>query len=125
MFGIGGGEFIFIIFIALMLFGADKIPDIARTLGKGMAQLKNATDDIKNEIHKGAEANGLDQTLREIHGNFADMTNNINSEITQAKTKLLADPPATVAPTNENATPSFGISDEPIDGVAGPIKRQE
>ena len=34
MFGIGGGELVFIIFIALMLFGSDKIPGIARTLGK-------------------------------------------------------------------------------------------
>ena len=46
MFGIGGGELVFIIFIALMLFGADKIPEIARSLGKGMAQLKNATNEI-------------------------------------------------------------------------------
>ena len=30
-----------------MLFGSDKIPDIARALGKGMAQLKNATNEIK------------------------------------------------------------------------------
>lgn len=40
MFGIGGGELILIIFIALMLFGSDKIPDVARTMGKAMAQLK-------------------------------------------------------------------------------------
>ncbi len=52
MFGIGGGELIFIIFIALMLFGSDKIPDIARTMGKAMAQLKNATNEIKSEIKK-------------------------------------------------------------------------
>ena len=60
MFGIGGSELIFIILIAVMLFGADKIPEIARTLGKGMAQLKNATEDIKSEINKSAEANGID-----------------------------------------------------------------
>jgi len=47
MFGIGGGELIFIIFIILMLFGSDKVPEIARTMGKAMAQLKNATNDIK------------------------------------------------------------------------------
>ena len=60
MFGIGGGELILIVFVVLMLFGSDKIPDIARTMGKAMAQLKNATNDIKSEIQKGAEANGLD-----------------------------------------------------------------
>lgn len=56
MFGIGGGEIVFIILVILMLFGSDKIPEIARTLGKIMAQLKNATNDIKSEIHKGVEA---------------------------------------------------------------------
>jgi len=88
MFGIGGGELIFILFIVLMLFGADKIPDLARTLGKGMAQLKNATNDIKSEIHKGAEANGLDQTFRELHGNFTDVSANINNEINKAKANI-------------------------------------
>ena len=48
MFGIGGGELILILFVVLMLFGSDKIPDIARTMGKAMAQLKNATNDIKS-----------------------------------------------------------------------------
>lgn len=61
MFGIGGGEMIFIIFIALMLFGTDKIPEFARTFGKGMAQLRNATNEIKNEIQKSAEVNGFDR----------------------------------------------------------------
>ncbi len=62
MFGIGGGEFIVIILIVLMLFGSDKIPEIARGLGKGMQQLKNATNDIKSEIHKSADLDGIKQT---------------------------------------------------------------
>jgi len=61
MFGIGGGELIFILFIVLMLFGSDKVPEMARTMGKAMAQLKNATNDIKKEIQKGAIDNGFDQ----------------------------------------------------------------
>lgn len=85
MFGIGGGELIFIMFIVLMLFGSDKVPEMARTMGKAMAQLKNATNDIKNEIQKGAEANGFDQNL------LSDLTNNITSEINTAKTNLLGD----------------------------------
>lgn len=85
MFGIGGGELIFIMFIVLMLFGSDKVPEMARTMGKAMAQLKNATNDIKNEIQKGADANGFDTNV------FTDLTNNIKSEITNAQTNLLAD----------------------------------
>ena len=48
MFGIGGGELVFIMFIILMLFGADKVPEMARTMCKAMAQLKHATNDIKS-----------------------------------------------------------------------------
>jgi sec-independent protein translocase protein TatA len=113
MFGIGGGELVFILFVVLMLFGSDKIPDIARTLGKGMAQLKNATDDIKSEIHKGAEANGLGQTFKDIHGNFNDVTANINSEINKAKSNLL-----------EESAPKAETPTEEIDDITGPIKRQ-
>lgn len=83
MFGIGGGEFIFIIFIVLMLFGSDKIPEMARALGKGMRQLKDATNDIKNEIQKGAEEHGFDQSL-------LDVKKSINSEIEKAKDSLMS-----------------------------------
>ena len=85
MFGIGGGELIFIMFVVLMLFGSDKVPEMARTMGKAMAQLKNATNDIKNEIHKGADANGLNQNM------LSDLTNSITSEINSVKTNLLGD----------------------------------
>ena len=52
---ISGAEIFFILFIVLMVFGADKVPEIARGLGKGMKQIKNATSDIKSEITKSAK----------------------------------------------------------------------
>jgi sec-independent protein translocase protein TatA len=110
MFGIGGGELIFIMFIVLMLFGADKVPEMARTMGKAMAQLKNATNDIKNEIQKGAEANGFDQNM------LSDFTNNINSEIDNAKTNLIGD-----------SNPLRGISDNfsvEIDNVKSSVTEE-
>ena len=57
---ISGAELVFVFFIILLVFGADKVPDIARTLGKGMRQVRYATQDIKNEIQKSAEKHGLD-----------------------------------------------------------------
>jgi sec-independent protein translocase protein TatA len=132
MFGIGGGELVFIMFIVLMLFGSDKVPEIARTMGKAMAQLKNATNDIKSEIQKGAEANGFDtQTLTDLRGNItseinkakenllgdtsqiSDITGNITSEINKAKDNLLGD-----------ASTSIETTKEAIADVVGPIKRQ-
>lgn len=48
-------ELLFIIFVAVMIFGAKRIPEIARTMGKTMRQLRDATNEIKNEINKSAE----------------------------------------------------------------------
>jgi sec-independent protein translocase protein TatA len=55
-----------------MLFGADKIPEIARGLGKGMRQLKDATNDIKKEITDTADRQGIDTNIAK------DVTSEIN-----------------------------------------------
>lgn len=47
---IGGSELIFVILFVVMLFGADKIPEIAKGLGKMMREVKNASNEIKREI---------------------------------------------------------------------------
>lgn len=60
---ISGAEIAFILFIVVMVFGADKVPEIARGLGKGLATLKNATNDIKHEITKSADKNGIDTSI--------------------------------------------------------------
>ncbi|MDB9780183.1 twin-arginine translocase TatA/TatE family subunit, partial [Flavobacteriaceae bacterium] len=49
---ISGAEIVFVFFIVLLIFGADKIPSIARGLAKGMTQVRNATNEIKSEIQK-------------------------------------------------------------------------
>ena len=56
-------EVIFVLFIVLLVFGADKIPAIARGLGKGMRQIKDATNEIKSEITKSAEQQGIDTSV--------------------------------------------------------------
>ena len=71
---ISGAEIFFIMFIVVMVFGADKIPGIAKGLGKGMRQLKDATDDIKREIHNSAEKQGIDTSITdELQKDFEDV----------------------------------------------------
>jgi sec-independent protein translocase protein TatA len=48
--GIGGSEILLIIIVFVLLFGADKLPEFARGLGKGIREFKKAADDIKSEI---------------------------------------------------------------------------
>ncbi|MFI5163924.1 MAG: twin-arginine translocase TatA/TatE family subunit [Bacteroidia bacterium] len=52
MFNIGGSELFFIIFMVLMLFGSKKIPEIARGLGKGLREMKDAANGIERELTK-------------------------------------------------------------------------
>ena len=61
-----------------MVFGADKIPEIARGLGKGMRMLKDASNDIKSEITKTADKQGLN----------TDVTKEISEEINKVKDSL-------------------------------------
>lgn len=57
---ISGAEIVFIFMIVLLVFGANRIPEIARTLAKGIQQVKNASRDFRQEIEKSAETQGLD-----------------------------------------------------------------
>jgi len=50
MFGIGMPELVIIMVIALIVIGPQKLPDLARSLGKGLAEFKKATDDFKTSI---------------------------------------------------------------------------
>lgn len=55
--GLGGPEIALIMFAMLLLFGAKKIPELARGLGKGIREFKDATKDVKNEIDKSLDEN--------------------------------------------------------------------
>ncbi|MEQ8580320.1 MAG: twin-arginine translocase TatA/TatE family subunit [Marinoscillum sp.] len=52
----GGWELIVIILFVIIFFGAKKIPEIARGMGKGIREFKDATKEIKNEIDESAKA---------------------------------------------------------------------
>ena len=53
--GLGGSEVIIILFVVLLLFGAKKIPELARGLGKGIREFKDATSEIKRDIERSVE----------------------------------------------------------------------
>jgi sec-independent protein translocase protein TatA len=52
-FSLGGPEVFIVIFAILLLFGAKKIPELARGMGKGIREFKDATKEIKDEIEEG------------------------------------------------------------------------
>ncbi len=79
IFFISGAELVFVFMIVLLVFGANRIPEIARTLAKGIQQVKSASRDFRAELEKSAEAQGLD--TKELQKEVDDLKKEI-SEIT-------------------------------------------
>lgn len=52
LFGISGGEILVILLLVMILFGPKRIPEIARTIGKGINEIKKVQRDINTEIHR-------------------------------------------------------------------------
>ncbi len=51
---LGGGEIFVILLVVLLFFGAKRIPDLAKGLGKGMREFKDAMSGIENEVRNAA-----------------------------------------------------------------------
>jgi len=122
MFGIGGGEFVFIILIAIMLFGSKNIPEMARTVAKGIAQLKNATNDIKSEIQKSAEENGFDKNA--LTGGLSGEIENVKQGFSKMITESTPDNPLKINDISADITSEIDKAKENIEELSGPIKRQ-
>jgi sec-independent protein translocase protein TatA len=69
---ISGQEIFIIMAVALVLFGAKKIPDIAKGLGKGMKEFRKATDDIKREFN---------ESTQDMQDDIKDITKTVDKEI--------------------------------------------
>lgn len=99
---ISGPEIFIILLIVVMVFGADKLPEIARGLGKGMRQIKDATNDIKREIKQSAEKHEID----------IDVAAKVKDEVSKIKDNI-----------DDFAKPVSKMKDTIVDDITGPIKR--
>ena len=53
--GLSGGELVLVLVVVLVLFGAKKIPEFAKGLGKGLTEFKKASREVTDEIERAAE----------------------------------------------------------------------
>lgn len=78
MFG-SGLEIGFLLFIAFLLFGPKKLPEIARTLGKGMAELRRASNELKGSLEE--ELRNIERQTQ-ASTETQDVPNAANGELT-------------------------------------------
>ncbi|MHC1728708.1 MAG: twin-arginine translocase TatA/TatE family subunit [Syntrophobacteraceae bacterium] len=64
MFGIGISELLVILGVALLVVGPDKLPDVARAIGRGYAEFKRTMDDLKSTIDQDETVRGLKEEFR-------------------------------------------------------------
>ena len=74
MFGVSIPELLLILAIALIVLGPKKLPELAKSLGRGIAEFRKATSEIKDSIN-------FDDELNTIKSNFSDIGNNMDPPI--------------------------------------------
>ena len=62
----GGGEIMLILAVVLLLFGGKKLPELARGLGKGIRDFKDASEGVKREIHRNINSVGIVDDMESI-----------------------------------------------------------
>jgi sec-independent protein translocase protein TatA len=105
--GLGGPEMLLILVIVLMLFGKDKLPELARGIGKSMKELKKATGNVEEEFKRALQED-------EYRQNQASFTPAITSA--QPVAALSAETPADTIPASPVATdaPVPPVASEPV-----------
>jgi len=110
---VGGGEIVVILLIALLLFGPRRIPEIGRTVGKTLTQLRRATQDFKTGLEREIEVEKLKE-LKDLGGQVRAAT---RGDVGALARRLIesATPPAAPGPAAD-------ARQEPSDdGKSGPV----
>ena len=79
---ISTGEVVFLLFAVLMLFGTDKLPEIARMAARTIKMVRNASNDLKHEISKAADTN---PTIKEAKESVKEIKDSIDDTVGRLK----------------------------------------
>ncbi len=103
MFGIGLPEMILILALALIVVGPDKLPDLARSLAKGIMELKKTAEGLKDQLQ--AEGNPLDDIRPDLEDAAKSFKSHMLDHPDNGKTELF--PSEGVNPQADNAASAY------------------
>ena len=106
MFNIGLPELLIIVAIALIVFGPNKLPELAKAFGRAMREFRKATEEVKESFE--AETRGLEEIKQTISGNHLSTLLEETSaavEAVPAETGNETAPPEGSSPSTESSSP--------------------
>ncbi|MBK7212698.1 MAG: twin-arginine translocase TatA/TatE family subunit [Bacteroidales bacterium] len=86
---VSGGELLVIILVVFLVFGPDKMPDIARKFGKAMNSMKKASNDLTREFRQ--ETSGIRSEIQKTQAEVKDELNKVQEEVAQTRARVVND----------------------------------
>jgi len=80
MFGIGASELLIIILVALLVVGPKRLPDLAKSLGKGFSEFRRATDGVTEGIRDSLRVDEIKENMNEMKDSLLYGTNDKESD---------------------------------------------
>lgn len=116
-FDFGTGEILLIVLAIFLVFGPGKIPELARTMGKFVNEIKKASEDVRSEINREADRQEREEKLKKYK-------EQVNSELDNEKGTTDSDQEMTVEVENETKD-EVKKEDDPSDSKAKENKTEE
>ena len=118
-----GGEILLIMLVVFLVFGPEKMPEMARKAGRLMNQMKKASNDLTREFKK--ETEGLHNDISAIQNQVKDQVESVNREFNRTKSQVNAKmytPVKPVEPAVPDEAAEENVSEKAPDAIAPKIE---
>ena len=115
MFGIGFQEMLIILVVVLIFFGPKRLPDLAKSLGKGIAEFKKASDEVRKGIEDAVKEESAPKEGHRNRRRIFPRTGRPRGALPRLRCPQAEPAPSTGAPaTAEGAAPGTATGETPV-----------